>query len=210
MLKKLTKEKLNEILERAIDEFADKGPDKASVGEIAKKARVSVGVLYKYYANKDALFNACVEYALAALEDAVQEAMREDESFFDTAERMIKMALRFSRENPRYHVLYHEISSRSCAKYAGTLAKRIEGVSSEAYTRLLERAQRDGEVRADMDIRLIAFFFDDLLMMLQFSYSCTYYKERLKIYCGGKEPSEDEMAETLLAFLRSACRAGER
>ena len=47
MLKKLTDDKLEEILEVGIMEFADKGPDGANINVIAKKAGISVGVLYK-------------------------------------------------------------------------------------------------------------------------------------------------------------------
>ena len=43
--------------------------------------------------------------------------------------------------------------------------------------------------RRDMDPRLFAFFFDNLLMMLQFSYCCDYYRARLALYCG--EDRED-------------------
>lgn len=208
MLKRLTKEKLDEILESAVDEFAANGPDKASVNVIAQKAGVSVGVLYKYYENKDALFTACVEYALQVLEEAIEESFQDDESFFEAAGRMVRMALKSSRERPNYHVLYHEITAGGCRRYTPALAKRIESVSSSAYSRLVERAQKDGEVRDDLDPRIIAFFFDNLLVMLQFSYSCEYYKERLRIYCGDDVMRDDErMANELLGFLRAACCA---
>lgn len=54
MLKKLTEEKLEEILEAGISEFAEFGLQKAGMNAIARRAGISVGVLYKYYENKDA------------------------------------------------------------------------------------------------------------------------------------------------------------
>ena len=44
MLKKLTDDKMIEILEVGIEEFANKGLDKANINVIAKKAGISVGV----------------------------------------------------------------------------------------------------------------------------------------------------------------------
>ena len=45
MLKKLTDEKLSEILEAGISEFADKGLGDTSMSTIARRAGISVGVL---------------------------------------------------------------------------------------------------------------------------------------------------------------------
>ena len=56
-----------------------------------------------------------------------------------------------------------------------------------------------------MNVEYLAFFFDNLLTTLQFSYACPYYKERLKIYCGEEELKDDEqMRKNLLAFMDAA------
>ena len=66
-------------------------------------------------------------------------------------------------------------------------------------------AQARGELRGDMDPRLFAFFFDNLLMMLQFSYCCDYYRARFALYCGGAVPDGGRQVEAeLLKFLESA------
>ena len=68
MLKKLTEEKQMEILEAGISEFADKGMKGASMSDIADKAGISVGVLYKYYSDKEDFFMACVRRSIHALD----------------------------------------------------------------------------------------------------------------------------------------------
>ena len=55
-----------------------------------------------------------------------------------------------------------------------------------------------------MDPRLFAFFFDNLLMMLQFSYCCDYYRARFALYGGGSLPEEGLVERELLKFLESA------
>lgn len=205
MLKKLSEEKLHEILEAGIGEFAEHGPDRASVGAIARKAGVSVGVLYKYFENKDALFLACLRHALCALEAAIGDALDGELSVVERSERLIRTIQRSAREKPSYHILYHEITAGACRRYAEAYAREIEGISARVYEAMLFDAQREGAIRADMDPRLFAFFFDNLLMMLQFSYTCEYYRERFKIYCGERALTDDEhVAAELVKFLTAA------
>ncbi len=205
MLKKLSEEKLNEMLETGIREFALNGPDKANINIIAHRAGVSIGVLYKYYENKDAFFKACLRHALLALERAITDALEGECRLLDRAEKLIRAVQRTAKEQASYNVLYHEITSGSCRRYAAVFAREIEGISARAYTRFIEKAQADGEIRQNMNPRLFAFFFDSLLMMLQFSYSCDYYRERFKIYCGEEMLADDEaVVANLLKFFESA------
>ena len=63
MLKKLTEEKREEILEAGIEAFAESGLHGAGMADIARRAGISVGVLYKYYVNKEDFFHACLATA---------------------------------------------------------------------------------------------------------------------------------------------------
>jgi AcrR family transcriptional regulator len=162
-------------------------------------------VIYKYYENKEALFLACVRRCIAALERVIDEVAAGDGKILDRAEKLIRAVLRSAREQRAYNVLYHEITAGSCRKYAPGLAAEIEGVSARAYTALIGKARAEGDIRRDMDPRLFAFFFDSLLMMLQFSLSCDYYQERFRIYCGGETLCDDgKIVAELLKFFESA------
>lgn len=59
----LKKEVEEAILMSAKEEFFDKGYEKASIHHIAKNTGISVGNVYRYYANKEALFEATVDPA---------------------------------------------------------------------------------------------------------------------------------------------------
>ncbi len=205
MRKKLSAESIRIILETGIAEFAQNGFDKASMNAIARKSGVSVGVIYKYFENKDAFFIACLRHALTALEEAIDEAVSGDEKLLTRAERLIRALQKSAKTQSDYHMLYHEITAGGCRKYAPVLAKQIEGISARTYAAYIAGAQKDGEVRSDMNPRLFAFFFDNLLMMLQFSYCCDYYRARFRIYCGDDILDEDEkIVAELLRFLESA------
>lgn len=202
MLKKLSEEKLVELLECGISEFAEKGIS-ASMNTIAKRAGMSVGVIYKYYADKEAFFLACVRHSLNALENALGDIAAKTDKPINYARTIIKTLQYFSAEHGDYTRMYHRITDAS--EYAPELAKEIEGFTSRLYTQFIAVAQASGDIRRDIDPGLFAFFFDNLLMMLQYSYCCPYYKERFKMY-GGEDilDKDDYVTEQLLKFMESA------
>jgi TetR/AcrR family transcriptional regulator len=205
MLKKLTQAKLEEILETGIAEFAEKGPDRANINVIAQKAGISVGVLYKYYEDKEAFFLACLRRSLDVLESVLREVIAGEDKLLVRAEKMIRAVQQYSRKYGNYINMYNEITSGSSKKHAPLLAAEIESLTAKTYTGFIERAMKDKDIRDDIDPRLFAFFFDNLLTLLQFSYCCDYYRERAKIYFGEAVLEDDEkVVSELLKFLESA------
>jgi TetR/AcrR family transcriptional regulator len=209
-MKKLTDEKLAEILETGIAEFAAYGLDRANINIIAVKSGVSVGVLYKYFDNKDGFFLACLRHSLKVLRSVIDDAMSGEETLLARAEKLIRAVQRCAREHGTYNVMYNEITAGANQKYARVLAQEIEGMTSAVYIRFIAGAEAGGGVRGDIDPRMFAFFFDNLLLTLQFSYSCDYYRERFRIFCGEDILNDDEkVVSELLKFLGSAFAFGQ-
>ncbi len=91
--------------------------------------------------------------------------------------------------------------------FAKELAQEIEGVSAKVYCDLIAKSQKMGKIDKNADSNLFAFFFDSILMMIQFSYSCDYYKERLKLYCGQDVfENNEKMVNELARFLLNALK----
>lgn len=205
MLQKLTKEKIDEILETGINEFAEHGLDRANINVIAKKAGISVGVLYKYYKDKEVFFLACLDKSLTVLEEVISEVLIGEAKLLNRAERIIRAVQKYTRRHVNYTKMYNSITVGSNKRFAPALAKRIEGMTSTIYREFISGAMRDGDIRQDIDPQMFAFFFDSLLMIMQFSYSCEYYMERYKIYCGDDIFKEDErVVREFLKFIESA------
>ena len=203
MLKKLSPEKQQEIIDCAVHEFADKGLKDAKLGSIAKAAGISVGVLYKYYEDKNALFLTCVRYVTGKLEEFLEELLSRGDKPLNYARALIYELQKYSRRHGEYIRLYHVTTCMS--DYAREMAREIEGYRSKVYVRFIAQVQQKGIVRGDLDPGLFAFFFDSLLTVTQFSYSCPYYAEQIKLYAGDDIPDRDEyVAEQLLRFLESA------
>lgn len=203
MLKKLTEEKLSHILECGISEFAEHGFESASMKSIAQRAGISVGVLYKYYADKDAFANACIRRCLDGLESFLNDMTSTEDKPLNYVRSMLETLLYYSREHGDYIRMYHRITQLSDSSVE--LAREIEGFTSRLYSEFLANAQKNGDIRRDIDPGLFAFFFDNLLMMMQFSYACPYYTERLKLYGGADVMENDEyIIGQLLKFTESA------
>ena len=191
MYKKLDETALEAILEAGIEEFARCGFQPASIADVAKKAGVSVGVIYKYFGDKEAFFLACVRHSLDLLDQTLHEVAAAGGSMEDRVRRLITALITQSRQHASYNAMYNEITAGSCRKFAPMLAREIEQKTAALYTALFSDAQQRGEITNTVAPELFAFFFDNLLMMLQFSCSCEYYRQRMEIFCG-KDAAQDD------------------
>ena len=205
MLKPLTKEQTDSILRTAAEEFADRGFAGTAISSIAKKAGVSVGVIYKYYAGKEDLFNACVAKSLGTMEEVLDAAKNSGGSMLEMADVLITEAQNFAKENPEYIRLYHQITVSGSPAGKAQSAELIESATARLYEGFIKEASDAGTIRKDIDPAAFAFFFDNLMMMLHFSYACDYYKDRFRIYCGDDAPDRDAfIKEQLMKFIGGA------
>ena len=203
MYKKLDDEILNNILESGIDEFVDRGFSGANMRGIAQRAGVSVGVIYKYFSDKDSFFRACLDHSLQLLDNVLAEDGKEEDDIDSCIRNIVYALVRHSQQHSNYNAMYNEITAGGCRVYAAEFAKEIETRSAQVYSRLIAKAQAQGRISKDADSGVLAFFFDNLLMMLQFSFSCEYYRERMKIFCGESADKED-IAEYMITFIEKA------
>ena len=61
-----------EIVRAALEEFAEKGFAAAKLDDVARRARISKGTIYLYFADKEALFDAVVRETLSPVLDRVE------------------------------------------------------------------------------------------------------------------------------------------
>ena len=202
---KIPEEKRKRILKTATAEFAEYGFENTSIQQIAKKAEISVGSVYKYFENKEELFSMVVKEGLLALEELLLHHSKSDEDVIVKAEEVLKELLRFSKRHPELIKLYCSITTGNNTEFSRMLAERVESISAKVYTEVIEKAQASGDVRSDVNPKFFAFLLDNIFMMLQFSISCDYYKERFKVYIGNEVDAQDEMiVEQTLKFIKAA------
>ena len=199
-------ERKEKILEVGIEEFSSKGYENANINVIAKNAGISIGLMYKYFATKEDLFITCIQRGIKILDDALDDIMKSDDKLLKKAEKLIRTTCIHSKRNANYIKLYNEIASEINGENAARLAREIEYSTSRKYVTSIAEALKNDDVRPDLDPRLFAFFLDNLITSLQFSYTCDYYRERFEIYTGVniEEMDDEGIVTQLLKFIESA------
>lgn len=204
---RIDERKKNTILEAGIEEFSAKGYEKANINIIAKNAGISIGLMYKYFSAKEDLFITCLKRGTDILEKALYDIMVSDDKLLIKAEKLIRTICTHSKKHSNYIKMYNEIcAEKSRPNKISMTAAQVESARSDIYITSISRAMENGDVRSDLDPALFAYFLDNLLTTLQFSYTCDYYREKLKIYTGidVNDSNEEQIITQLLKFIESA------
>lgn len=203
--RKISEEKQNKIIEAALNEFAQYGYSEANINKIAERAGVSVGSLYKYFNDKQNLYQTVVNISTDTLKEVLGQIVNENDDIFVIIEKIIGAIQLYSRTHQNMFKLYNEMTAENNYELTWKTAGSVEGVTADLYASLIEKAQNQGLAGTQFEPRYFAFFLDNLFVMLQFSYSCEYYRERLKMYIGENAINDDAlMREQLIKFIRGA------
>jgi AcrR family transcriptional regulator len=98
------------ILDAALDVFSDKGFHLATVDEIAERAEVGKGTLYRYFANKEGLFNELVRLRMEDLEMQAGKVLDGHDDVLTMIAKYVRVYFEFFDRNQR---LYHLIARES-------------------------------------------------------------------------------------------------
>lgn len=82
---------------------------------IAKKSGVSVGVIYKYFTDKNTFFLQCLDHSLELLSNVLQEAVSEAKDLRGCIRKIVAALISNSKIHSNYNAMYNEIMSGSCA-----------------------------------------------------------------------------------------------
>lgn len=140
-----------EILDAALKSFAALGFHRTSMDKIAEAAGLSKALIYYYFADKEAVFEA----GLDLLMDRVRDLFPKPSDGMSAAESLRRMAelnarsVELSQDFLRLMLEYWSIASRR-PRLMENLREHLQGFRRE-ITGLLEKGLRDGEFRS-MDV----------------------------------------------------------
>lgn len=147
-----------EIISAAIDVFAEKGFAAARLDEVAKRAGIAKGTLYRYFDNKNDMFRAVVQEAVAAnLQQTEQAASAFQGSIADFVSMLLKRAA--SRMgDARFGALARMVlaESRTFPDLAAVWHEQLAARMLALVGNMIAEAQARGEVRPG-DPKLYAF-----------------------------------------------------
>ncbi len=97
-------QKEKEILEAAIKLFSSKGYHTTKMDEVAKQARMSKGLIYFYYKNKEDLYMAVTKKAFEELKNIFKETQKaKGKNGIALITDLVNNFLSFSEDNRMYH-----------------------------------------------------------------------------------------------------------
>ncbi len=202
---KISDEKRDRILTAAIIEFSSKGFNAANINLIAKNAGISIGSIYNYFASKEDLYLTLIDYGYQILESVISRIDLSEGDIFDKFEKLLRAAQEYSRKYPEINQIYLDISTEGLSHLSEKLSRKMESISAQYYRGLIVEAKKAGIVSSDINEYTAAFCIDNIIMMLQFSYTSKYYRERMKIFTGDISLSnDDKIIEGMMTFIRRA------
>lgn len=205
LFERIPEEKRERLLSVAIEEFAEHGLSNANINHIAKRSGISIGSLYQYFASKEDLYLTVVQYGLATLEETLNPILESDQKALDKIECIIDAIVEKTQQKKALTRLYNRFTSEGNSELARTLATRLETITAQAYAALLLQAKEEGSMDKNADEQAFAFYMDNIFLILQFSLSSEYYRDRLELYMGKKIHMEpNRLKSTVMAFIRNA------
>jgi AcrR family transcriptional regulator len=132
------------LLDIAREVVAEQGAD-ASLRDIARRAEVGLGTLYRHFPTRDALFEALLRNGFDALEKEAG-ALATADSAADALVAWLRQIVAMAHAwRGVIAVMVAAIDAPDSALHASCVAMKAAG------TRLLERAQAEGTARGDID-----------------------------------------------------------
>lgn len=170
----LSEEKRERILKEAVTEFKSYNYDVASVNRIVEKSGISKGSFYQYFIDKEDLYI----YIMTIIGDKKIEYLTptlmnfNELNFYEALREMYRVGIQFALENPDYL----EIGTRMMRDTSGIMLKIRDTFSpkgDEVFIALLEKGQKTGDIRLDLDLKLVA----KLLISMQLSVVDYYFEK---------------------------------
>jgi AcrR family transcriptional regulator len=132
------------ILTAAAHVFAEHGYAAGTTNRIAERARISIGSLYQYYPNKDAILVELVTQHLDA--GVAATARRQDEELPDSLEEIVRMFVHTAIENHRDDPQLLRVMVEQAPR-APELLKKISRYEQERVAYVRELLRRHPEAR---------------------------------------------------------------
>jgi AcrR family transcriptional regulator len=149
---RIREEQRAKILEAAWKVFAQKGRA-ATMADVAAAADVSYGLTYRYFASKEAIFQALVEQSLQSSEAGLQRFGEIEGTAGERLDRLVSRLVETRRDHPEFSQLLSQVLSDEATPHGlREQASRIGQAFQDMLSHLIVEGQVTGEVTsADPD-----------------------------------------------------------
>lgn len=159
------------IFETAMDLFAKKGYDSASIEEITAVAGVAKGTLYYYFKSKEEILKFLISEGLELLEHSLQIKERQAENFEDKIYAIILVLVKVAT---RYENLINVTMTELCGNSSrNEFCRECVYKCVDVVEKVLIEGKEAGKLKEDIDTKKTAFeIFSIICSVMMYRYRC--------------------------------------
>ncbi|MGH2497820.1 MAG: TetR/AcrR family transcriptional regulator [Ktedonobacteraceae bacterium] len=173
---RIREEQKGRILDAAMTIFAHNGFSETKMSDIAAAAQISYGLVYHYFANKEAIFTALLEKALKGGLHLIQSARVQTGTPWDRLRWLTAEIVKGARDEPEYEMLVLiALTSSAVPEETRKMVVEESRASHEALKQLIVEGQATGEVVAE-DPDLLATAWEWCIQGMVFDMSYQGYE----------------------------------
>ena len=142
------------ILHSASELFGEKGFECVLTDEVAARAGVGKGSVYRQFASKEELYAAAVIEGLVQLRTRIEQALSGAQSIVERVTLIVRLTISYFWDRRQFFAMLRDpakVSPRTEARY-----RKERGQLALLISEVLAEGARDGTIRADLDFSLMA------------------------------------------------------
>ena len=148
------------LLKAATELFASYEFRAVSIRKIAARAGVNTAMIHYYFGDKAGLYNSMMEQVSLPVEKVLLEIGNRDDL---SIEEFVKVWIRTMVTNPWYPIFIIREGIIGEGPVREATAERLREIMAPALTKALENDQKNGRIRAGLDIRMITMSISSLI-----------------------------------------------
>lgn len=192
----IRRQRKQEIMQAALQVYAEKGYSATEIGDIAKRAGLARGLVYHYFENKQALFRELYEHMMDKTQQTTVSHFWQEGPVFELFRDYARFVCRQVLEEPAVSRFYTRISLDIQYLYTEDQFASFEWVKSfiQPMTSAIEKGMQQGTIRQG----------NASLMAMQFWGAVSQgmnYVDQLKQELNMKEIPEQEIKDELAGVL---------
>ena len=194
-------EKRERVLNSGYKEFAEQGPERASLNTILKNATVSKGFFYHYFKNKEAFLNYLVEQGVQIILDTMDyEKLLEERDFILRIQKSTEYKMKVSNSHPQIFNFYASyLKSLSKEKVIDITEKYSNAFDHKILSDNIDFSLFREDIPVDLSIKVVMRYiqqmseeFIPIMDTMSYEQLTNIYKKELKdlrkvVYKKGEE-----------------------
>jgi len=180
----LSREKQDRITQIAIEEFAHKGFDGASINAMVGRMKIAKGSIFQYFGNKKGLFlfifNQSIDMVKRYLRTVRDDSLEED--LAARLNRTLSAGIYFIKKHPLLYRLYMKVLFEPKAPFRDEILISLRQHSMDYLKSLLENACLKKELNQNIDMDKAAFILDAVMDRFLSAHTIKYLDSGLGIY----------------------------